>query len=102
MEAAKVIKHYGRPMEALDHAGRKIERKDKIFLRSHRMWYYTMDMDNHFIYESRDYGSSVMCTCGATAVVVNYEVYKEYSSNKGPMLVCSFYMEHRKHADGSS
>lgn len=97
----KIIKHYGRPMEAVVN-GDTVRREDRIFLRSHRAWYETMPYDNHFIYETNNFGSSVMCTCGATAVVVNYEVYKDLYSNHGAMLVCSFHMQTGKHADGSS
>ena len=96
-----IIRHYGRPMEAVVN-GDTVERKDRIFLRSHGAWYETMPYDNHFIYETKNFGSSVMCTCGANAVVVNYDVYRALSSNKGAMLVCSYHMQTGKHSDGSS
>lgn len=90
-------------MEAVLPDGKRVERAERIFLRSHRAWYYTMDYDNHFIYENPSrYGSSTLCTCGATAVVVNYDVYYQLSSNKGAMLVCSYHMQSGRHADGSS
>lgn len=98
---AILIRKGGRPMEATDHNGRKIYRKDRIFLKSHQAWYETLDFDNHFVYESPDRGSSIMCTCGSTAVVVNYEYYRQYSSYKGPIIACSHYIQHGVHADGS-
>lgn len=89
-------------MEAIVHGGRRVGREERIFLKSHRAWYYTMDYDNHFIYEHKGYGSSVMCTCGSHAIVVNYDVYRRYHSvNKGAMLVCAYYTDHNHHADGS-
>lgn len=98
----QIIKHYGRPMEFIDRSGRRIERKDKIFLRSHRMWYETADMDNHFIYESTELGSGVLCTCGSIAAAFSYDAYKKYMSNRGMMLFCVHLITHGIHADGSS
>lgn len=96
-----LIRKGGRPMEATDHAGRRVYRKDRIYLKTHQAWYDVLDYDNHFVYESKDYGSSVMCTCGSTAIVVNYEHYKQYSSYRGLMIVCASQIQNGVHADGS-
>lgn len=98
-----IIKHYGKAMEFVDADGKRVEREESIFLKSHNAWYRTAPYDNHFVYRSNRLGAATLCTCGATAVVVNYEVYQKYSStNYGPLLVCSMHMQTGRHADGSS
>lgn len=99
----KIIKHYGRPKEAYDLNGQRVERKDKVYVKSYHGWFFTMDYDNHFVYMSNRLGSTMMCTCGSPAVVVEWPVYRTYhSDNIGPMMVCMYHMQNGRHADGSS
>jgi hypothetical protein len=99
----KVIQHYGRPVVAEDGAGNRIVRKERIFLPSHGQWYPTMDMDNHFIYESNDKsGSSVLCTCGSIAVTAGYHAYKKWMSPSGEVLCCHSLIVYGHHANNST
>lgn len=103
MQAPRVIKHHGRPMEAVDLSGQRIERKDLLFVRSHRAWYPVLPYDNHFVYMSNRVGSTMMCTCGSAAAVLEYPYYRQYeSTNRGPTVCCLAQIEYGRHADGSS
>jgi hypothetical protein len=98
-----VIKHYGRPKEAIDLNGQRIERKDVIYVKTHKTWYPTLDYDNHFVYMSNRVGSTMMCTCGSAAGVIDYHLYKKYQSRyEGPIIACLFQIQSGHHADGST
>lgn len=97
-----VIKHLGTIKYAVDLNGDHIERKDPIFVKSYQQWCRAMPYDNHFVYMSNRYGSTMKCTCGGDAGVVDYSVYQKYhESNIGPMMVCLWHMQNGVHADGS-
>ncbi len=98
-----VIKVYGRAKVAhLD--GERIEREDRIFVPSERDWFYTIDTDNHFVYrQTKKPGSSLLCTCGATAGIYLPDVYTRFTSiNKGRVICCNSMMQTGLHGDGSS
>ena len=97
-----VIKHYGRPMEAISLSGERIYREDRIFVSSHQTWYETMPYDNHFVYHTKRIGTSLLCTCGSPAIVVDYGTYKKYSSYRGQLIVCQTQIQTGKHADRST
>jgi hypothetical protein len=85
--------------------GERIEREDKIFVRSENSWFPTVDSDNHFVYrQTKRLGSSLMCTCGSSAGIYLYDAYMRFTSiNKGRMICCnSFIQNNGKHGDGSS
>jgi hypothetical protein len=101
--SAKVIHVHGRAKVAYDN-GATIYREDKIFVPSERAWFQTIDTDSHFVYrQTRRVGSSLMCSCGSSAGIFNYEAYMKFSSiNRGRIVACVTHMNTSKHGDGSS
>lgn len=103
MSSPKVIRVYGRAKIAyLD--GERIERAEEVFVPTEKAWFYTIDTDNHFVYrQTRKAGSSLMCTCGGTAGIFQYDAYMQFSSvNRGRIIACITHMNTGRHADGSS
>lgn len=100
-----IIKHAGIVSSAVTLDGKQVYRTDKI-------WWVdklvdVVQYDNHFIYPdmSKKRGRWwAMCTCGAPAVVVGYNAYKQDASPTatGEMVVCMFHAQNGKHSDGSS
>ena len=107
-----IIKHYLSPNEGITVDGKKVFRKDKVFVKEWGRFVVCAPYDNHFIYldESNKMGRwFAMCTCGSPAVVVGANVYKKDASptsgsgiRPGEMLVCLHHAQYGKHADGSS
>jgi hypothetical protein len=98
-----IIHQYGRPKIAKDINGDIIHRQDSIYVPSYKQSFPVLDYDNHFVYATRNIGSSLMCTCGSPAVVVGYRAYKQYESYKGMnVIACLSHINTGKHADGSS
>ena len=122
-ERFNIIKHRGSLTEATTLHGVKVFKQDRIFVIDFPvgMGAYTgfiecADYQNHFIYEVKDSIETrglpaFMCTCGAPAIAVGYNAYKQDQSFEGMKLVCSFrngmFNEetgepYGKHSDGSS
>ena len=98
----QIIKVAGRAKTAFPD-GRRIERPDKIFVKSEGYWFKTCDTHAHFVYK-QDWkqGSTLMCTCGSTAGVYQYEAYKRfYSSYQGRLVCCNSFIQTGVHGDGS-
>lgn len=111
-----IIKHYLSPNSAVTGEGHTVTRQERIFLldpsgfaRMVACAPYLM----HFIYKDPEFDKgtigkcATMCTCGAMAVIVGYNVYKQQmspamdSSNPGELLVCFNHATFGTHADGS-
>ena len=103
MNVAKVIKVYGRAKVA-HLQGERFDREGTIFVPSEKAWFETIDTDNHFVYrQGKRSGSSLMCTCGGSAGIFQYDAYMKFSSvNRGRIIACITHMNTGKHADGSS
>ena len=99
----KIIHVHGRARVAYPD-GNRVEREESIFVKSEPGWFYTIDTDNHFVYrQTHKPGSTLMCTCGGTAGIFNYEAYRKFSSvNRGRIIACVTHVNTGKHADGSS
>jgi len=98
-----VVRNVGTLKHAKNVDGEEVVRQDRITLKSHEQSYPCLNTDTHFIYKSRRIGSTTLCTCGAPAVVVGYNYYKQYSSFIGlDVLACKFLIQNGRHADGSS
>jgi hypothetical protein len=103
MNSPKVIRVYGKARIAYDN-GERIERQEEIFVPSERGWFYTVDTFDHFVYrQERHTGSSLMCSCGSSGGIYNYDVYSRFTSiNRGRLICCNALMQTGRHADGSS
>ena len=118
-----IIKHRGTLTKATTVHGYHVFKQDKLFVRNFPVGMGTYDgfipcadYDNHFIYEVPNTEKTIglpsyMCTCGAIAVAVGYDAYKEDQSFNGMQFVCMFRNGMKdtetgklikKHADGSS
>jgi hypothetical protein len=112
-----IIHHYLSPNVAVTHEGHIVKREDKIFLvdpDGFARFVACPPMDNHFIYKDPEYEKgtigrcATMCTCGAMAVIVGYNVYKHdaspssVGSTPGEMLVCLNHATFGRHSDGST
>ena len=97
-----IIKHRGSLTEATTLHGKHVVKQDKLFVQNFPvgMTAYSgfipcADYQNHFIYEVEDSIQTrglpaYMCTCGAPAIVVGYDAYKQDQSMEGMQFVCSF------------
>lgn len=103
MNIPKVIRVYGKAKVAYVK-GERVERQSQIFVPSYHEWYRTIEEDDlHFCYyNKRELGSTMMCTCGSTAGIYRFDVYRRFTSiNRGQVIACTHYMETGIHADGS-
>ena len=103
MTSPRVIHVHGRAKVAYLQ-GERIEREEQIFVKSEGGWFQTIDTDNHFVYrQTKRFGSSLMCTCGGSAGIFQYDAYRQFSSvNRGRLVACITHMNTKRHADGSS
>jgi len=118
-----IIKNRGTLTEATTLHGDKVTKQDKLFVQEFPvgMTVFTgfipcIDYENHFIYEVPNNEKTIglpayMCTCGAIAVAVGYDAYKDDQSFAGMQFVCMFrngMLDQetgkllKRHADGSS
>lgn len=104
MIAPKIIKHYGRAMEAVDLGGQKIYRKDRIFLKSYQRELPVLNTEMHFCYKTHRFGVSTMCTCGSMASIFSYQNYKHYHSKFIGMevIACHSLITTGRHSDGTN
>ncbi len=101
---ANVIRRWNDPRHAVTLSGHTVERKDRIFLKSHDQWYPVLQTSMHFIYHDPTVarGSTLLCTCGAAGGVFDYQAYKKWNSYVGNQVIsCSNFIQYGKHADGS-
>lgn len=102
-KAPTVIHQLGRPEKAKLYNGDIVERQDAIFVPSYGAIFPCLEYDNHFIYYKKQYGSTLMCTCGSTAAAFGYDAYEKYCSYMGErVLGCTMHLQTGKHADGST
>ena len=104
MNAPKVIRIYGKARVAYVN-GERVDRPSEIYIPSYHQWFRTIEEDpTHFTYYNRrNPGSTMMCTCGSTAGIYRFDVYRRFTSvNRGEVIACTHYMERGKHADGVS
>ena len=95
-----VIRNVGRAKTARLHNGQEVERAEWLQLKDGK--YPTLSGDIHFVYKTKNLGSSMMCTCGGEAVVVGYAQYKQYSSYIGnDVIMCLNYAQYGEHRDRS-
>lgn len=104
--APVVIHHYGDPKE-IEFEGEKFYRQETITPESYGYPIPCAQYDNHFIfYDTRHMGSTLLCTCGGPAVIVNPSVYKRDATpdpkGKPEMLVCWRHMATGRHYDGTT
>lgn len=99
----KVIHVHGRAKVAYVE-GERIDREESIFVPTERAWFPTIETDNHFVYrQTKRYGSSLMCTCGASAGIYLPDAYMRFTSvSRGRMICCNSFIQTGKHGDGSS
>lgn len=101
----QIVRQVGKPKRFRTYDGRWIDAKDKIFIPEYNAWIPCAPYDNHTIYETgftKPGTQPYMCTCGAMAVIVGWNVYKNEASPQGLMFVCHHHATFQKHADGSS
>ena len=103
-KAPVVIHQYGRQKRARMPNGDVVEREDRIYVRSYKTSFPTLEYDNHFIYYDETHiGSTIMCTCGSSGAAFAYDAYKKYCSYQGErVLGCVHHLQYGNHADGST
>ena len=104
MEAAKVIRVYGKAKKA-NFQGETIYREDEIYVPSEHGRFRTIDTFDHFVYRRTKgtVGSTLMCTCGSPAAIYGFEAYGQFQSiNMGRIICCMSLMNNKQHADGST
>jgi hypothetical protein len=95
-----VIRNVGRAKTAKLPNGETVERADRLLMQGD--WMPCLDTDNHFVYKTKNLGSAMMCTCGASAVAVGYHEYKKYASYMGNEVIMCYSLAQRGiHNDGS-
>lgn len=112
-----IIKRYLSPNSAVTQDGHTVKREVKIWMEDpngYNRFVATTPYDNHFIYKDPEYDlgrpgrCATMCSCGAMAVIVGYNVYRKDASPAtdgtvpGELLICFNHATFGKHADGSS
>jgi len=104
-----IIKHYNSPNEAVTMDGHKVTREEKVWVDEMNGFIRCAPDDLHFVYldpaarNPKNIGRwFASCTCGSFAVLVGSNVYKDYGSPEGMMLICYHFLTFGKHADGSS
>src|ERR1043166_7374651 len=100
----KVIRNHNDPNHARTLGGRDVQREKEIYLPSYHAWLPVLQTSMHFCFRdaSQPRGSTLFCTCGASAIVVGYEAYKKYQSYIGSEVIsCYFFIQHGFHSDGS-
>ena len=105
MENFNIIHHAGTPFEAQLPNGRIVHREEKLFIMEMKKFIMCAPYDNHFIYETKiPHLASFMCTCGAPAVIIGSNQYKQDASptETGELFVCFFHAASGKHADGTT
>ena len=105
METFSIIHHFSSPNEARLTNGRTIFREEKLLVKEMQKFVMCAPYDNHFIYEAKIPNmSSYMCTCGAPAVIIGSNQYKQDASptDTGELFVCFFHASLGKHADGTT
>lgn len=100
-----IIKHLGTLGDATTHSGKKIARRDALFMPSFTRLIKCAPYDNHFIYrvpnsDSVIGASTIMCTCGSMAVVTGHDAYKNDGSPQGELILCHWHATIGRHADG--
>jgi len=101
---ANVIKHWNDPNHAVTLSGHQVVRQQAIYLKSHERAYQVLPTSMHFVYHDPTVprGSTLLCTCGASAGIFGYEGYKRWSSFIATEIIaCSEFIQQGKHADGS-
>lgn len=101
--APVIVKVVGRAVRA-NLAGKTIERQDVIFVPSERGWFRIIDTQEHFCYRQNQFvGPTLMCTCGSTANIYNFDAYRQFQgTNMGRIICCQSLIESRHHADGTT
>ena len=95
-----IVRNLGSARKTRLPSGELVEAAEWIQLSDGK--YPTLSGDIHFVYKTKNLGSSMMCTCGGEAVVVGYAQYKQYSSYIGnDVIMCLNYAQYGEHRDRS-
>lgn len=99
-----VIRNWNTPNIAKTLSGHEVRREAAIFLKSHERAYQVLPTAMHFVYRDPSVvrGSTLLCTCGASAGVFGYEAYKRWSSFIATEVIsCYHFLQYGVHADNS-
>jgi len=99
-----VIRNVGDPNHAKTLDGVYIQREKEIFLPSYQQWFPVLQTSMHFCFRDSSHarGSTLFCTCGASAIIVGYEAYKKYQAYIGNEVIsCHHFIQFGVHSDGS-
>jgi hypothetical protein len=101
---ANVIKHWNDPKTAITLSGHRVIRQEALYLKSHERAYQVLQTSLHFVYHDPTVlrGSTLLCTCGASAGVFGFEAYKRWSSFIATEIIaCTHFIQYGIHADRS-
>ena len=101
--APLVIKVAGKARRA-NLNGQTIFRSEVIYVPSEHAAFRIIDTWDHFCYRQNQFlGPTLMCTCGSTAGIYNFDAYMQFqSTNMGRIICCQSLVENRHHADGTT
>jgi hypothetical protein len=99
-----IIRSHNDPNHAITLNGVPVQREKLIFLPSYRQWFPVLGTSMHFCFRdaSRPRGTTLFCTCGAPAIIIGYEGYKQHNSFIGnEVIACHNFIMYGVHADNS-
>ena len=101
-----IIRNHNDPNHAITVTGQYVQREQTIYLSSHHRAYPVLNSSMHFVFkdpsEHERHGSTLVCTCGASAAVFDYSAYRYFQSkNIGEAVACINLIQDHVHADGS-
>ena len=95
-KAPNIIHHRG-DLNSVTFEGKKFSRVKSIFMRDYG-FVPCAPYDDHFLlYDPSHLGWTTFCTCGAPAVIVGYDAYKQDASPEGLLMVCLQHAQTGKH-----
>jgi hypothetical protein len=104
MPPNNIIRTHNDAHNAVTLNGRPVRRVKEIYLPSHQAVIPVLQTSMHFCFrdDSMPRGSTLFCTCGASAIVCGYEAYKKYNAYIGSeVIACHHYIMYGLHSDGS-
>jgi len=95
-----IIHHRNGKDEVTLDNGLKVVRQSKLYVPEWQKWVMVADDPDEFIFENKRKGYvSYQCTCGASAVCISPNSYKQYTSPQagGDLWICLEYATQGRH-----
>ena len=83
------IIHFRGDLNKVKFNGKTWVRQEYLYLGENFGMVKCTPYDDHFIlYDDSHLGWAIFCTCGAPAVIIGYDSYKQHTNPQGKMLAC--------------